>query len=135
MESDENTSRLETPSDVFTRLRGLVISELGVLGSLPSSFQDGNQIQEAGWGGCGTQCGQWQAQPGLVAALGKQALFLLGLLSKLDGKEAKGAIQREAKRQACTLPRRHCEPCSQARHQAAQPPRNVPWDYLASSGT
>lgn len=40
-QSDENRNKLETASDAFTRLCGLILSELGVWGSLPSSFQDG----------------------------------------------------------------------------------------------
>lgn len=39
--------------------------------------------------------GQWQAQPGPLATLGKEALSLLGLLSRPDGKEAEGTIQRK----------------------------------------
>lgn len=129
MQSDENISRLETASDAFTRLCGLVPSGLGVLGSLPSSFQDGvrsgsrQSVQEAGWVGVEPSVANGRHRPGPAATLEKEALSLLELLSGPDGKEAKGAIQREAKGQA--LSRQHHEPCTPPGVRQPDPPRTI----------
>lgn len=103
MESDENTSRLETPSDVFTRLRGLVISELGVLGSLSSSFQDGvrsgsRQPNPGGWmgwvwnpvwpmAGTARTCGRPRKTGSFSAGAPKQARWKGGQGSHPEGSQ------------------------------------------------
>jgi len=94
MESDENTSRLETPSDAFTRLCGLILSELRVLDSLPSSFQDGVRSGSR-------TCGHPRKRGSFSAGAAEQARWKGGQGSHPEGS------------QGASTPRWHCEPCTQ----------------------